>query len=154
MNSSLQTGNIDSVELASGLTRHTLDHGSIVVYTFRNNRRATIDAWANRVINTSETWPDDRPYLILYDLSRTFLSPYFRKRANDVNTIPRPEIFGAYAVVLPDSVVGQLIRLFVKRDLPPPTYYAESEVFTAFDEAVVWLRKVREEFTQRIQAND
>lgn len=135
-------------QIAPGLTRTLLDNNTISVYTFYDNRRETIDAWFHKLLSSHDEWNAQRPYLIIHDLSRTFFTPYFRKRVRDIVNFSRADLRGAYAVVLPNSLAGHLMGLFLRRDLPAPVYVARAGVFHKFDEALEWLRQMRSDFAQ------
>ena len=130
-------------EIVSGLTRHGLDDDTIGVYTFTSTARSTLDGWYDWIRSLSQTWDATRPFLILYDVSHVYLNPYFRQRANDIQHLNRAEIYGATAILLPDSLWGNIIKAFVKRDLAKANYRSEMEVFTKMEAGVQWLRHMR-----------
>lgn len=134
------------VELTPGLTRQRIDNDTVSVYTFYNNRRETIDAWYEKLRDSHDKWDASQPYLILHDVSRVFLTPYFRRRANEVMALERTDLVGAYAVLLPDSLVGQIFRIFLNRDLHRASHRTTGESFNSYDDALNWLREMRNEF--------
>jgi hypothetical protein len=132
--------------VSPGLTRQRVDDDTVSVYTFYDNRRETIDAWYEKLHELHYSWDASQPYLILHDVSRVFLTPYFRKRANDVMALDRTDLIGAYAVLLPDSIVGHIMRLFLNRDLQSTSHQTTGVSFNQYDDALNWLREKRREF--------
>lgn len=129
-----------SQTIVSGLTREWTEDGAIQIFTFYNNCRATIDAWADCVVEIANTWPDDKPYYIIYDASRIFLTPYMRRRSEDIGKIERPHLVGYYAVVLPRTVIGHMFRLYLRRDMKR-NYETHSGFFVSRDDAIAWLNQ-------------
>ncbi len=127
--------------LADGLKRQQYDEGRIVVYTLETTRRETIDQWAEIVIERLKQWPAQKPYLVVHDASRIFLTPHLRMRSQEIAQTPRADVKGAYAVVLPSSVVGQLMKIFINRKLAANQTGRLSSVFTSLEDALNWLRK-------------
>ena len=132
--------------LADGLKRQLYDNGQIVVYTLETTRRETIDTWAEIVIDRLKKWPEGKPYLVIHDASRIFLTPHLRIRSQEIAETPREDVQGAYAVVLPSSVVGQLMKLFVRRKLAANKTGRQANVFTSLEEALIWLREIQNTF--------
>lgn len=131
--------------IASGLTHQYLEDDAVAVYTFYDNRRETIDAWYEALREQHDIWDASQAYLILHDVSRVFFTPYFRKRANDVMALERTDLVGAYAVVLPASLIGHIMRLFLDRDLQKAVHQTSGETFTDYDDALKWLRDMRKQ---------
>lgn len=132
--------------IAPGLTHLFIDDGAVAVYTFYNNRRETIDAWYEALRGQHDSWDASQTYLILHDVSRVFFTPYFRTRANDVMALERTDLVGAYAVLLPNSLIGHVMRLFLDRDLRRTVHQTTGETFTDYDDALKWLRGMRKQF--------
>lgn len=127
--------------LADGLKRQQYDDGQITVYILETTRRDTIDKWAEIVIDCLRNWPAEKPYLVIHDASQIFLTPHLRMHSQKIAEMPRPDVEGAYAVVLPSSVVGQLMKIFINRKLATNQTGRRASVFTSLEDALSWLRQ-------------
>jgi hypothetical protein len=103
-------------QLSSGVTREWLFDRKIVVYTVLDPRRETVDTWMNAFEADLMSWPADRPFLEIYDLSTPLaaLTPYVLARAQKMVFV-RPEVKGRCAIILPGHFVNQLVRIFLDR---------------------------------------
>ena len=132
----------DTMPHCSGLSEEWLDDHTIRVFTFHNNRRETIDTWAEAVHDIVRTWPTDKPYFILYDASQIFLTPYLRERSQAIGRIKRPGLHGYYAVVMPSSVTGKVLSSYLENEMERG-YQATFDFFSTREEGLEWLRAQR-----------
>src|SRR5579859_5485934 len=137
---SLPTENPPAEEGVSTLaTLSWLRDDRIVVFTVNGpTTRPAVDRWFDLVAGVVKSWPPEKPYLALHDLSnkQVALTPYARSRAMEFDPLVR-HLHGRIAIVLPNTFMNQLFRLFLRtlgwqRKLP-------TEAFTAFDAALRWL---------------
>ena len=130
------TGTVE--ELSSGLTREWLYDGQIVVYTVKDVRRETIDAWLETFTTDIMNWPADGIFRVVHDLSIAGgITPYGRTRGQEMfNTCP--EVLTWAALVLPDTFVNDLIRIFL-RTQSTHTESRVRECFTTREDALKWL---------------
>lgn len=133
-----------------GFIRTIMDDELIVVYTFHDNQRATIDAWVEYLMKRSQEWDTRRPFLILYDLREIFLTPYMRRKANEISAIRQLDLVGASALVLSDSLMARIMIRFIKRDMRKPKYHSTFDVFLDYEQAVTWLRNQRAVLSQHL----
>jgi hypothetical protein len=128
-------------QLHPHVTRFWMDKGRIVCYTITSVSRAAIDVWADSSLALIMEWPADQPYLAIHDFSEATLTPYVRKRAEDiVSQIPK-HFTGRSAVIMPRSFINQLIRLFVTVDLVNRNRVVDRQVFFRIEEASQWVKK-------------
>jgi len=64
-------------EVFPGLSCERCSEGQIVIYRVMAVSNAMLEAWAEYVAATLESWPVERPYLALHDLSKTGISLQF-----------------------------------------------------------------------------
>lgn len=112
----------------------------IVCYTLLSSSRQTVDTWAKKAIRVLNTWDENQPYLALYDVSKIVaLTPYGRTRSQEIAEVAQ-RVRGAYAVVLSDSVLSHVIRLFVERRLRKQRRTHEHVITHSKAEALEWLQ--------------
>src|SRR5512144_1348868 len=72
--------------IAPGLTRQWLCDRQIVVFRISSVSREVVDAWIDTVKATMESWPANRPYLAIHDMTseKIALTPYARARAEEL----------------------------------------------------------------------
>jgi hypothetical protein len=136
-----------------GITRQWLDGGRIAQITTQGDMtRGAVDQWAELVIDTVRTWPDDGPIFLLEDLSHRYqgFTHYARQRAEDTYRSLKEGQRGYLALILRHSIIMQIISLFLRRR-PPGPGIIEERIFTSYDEALRWLReRVAEEAQSRV----
>ncbi len=134
------TGNIEII--IQGLTREWLFERQIVVYTLTSASRDAVDAWIDTGFATMKSWPADRPYLAIHDVSSPNLTmtPYARQRAREIAKQLPPHLTRSAAIVRKD-MFGQAIRLFIKLDMLRVHPTLERKVFFTREAAVAWLKE-------------
>jgi hypothetical protein len=56
-------------QISPGITCEWLADHKIMAYTLTSAKLITLSAWSETALQTFTTWPKDRPYLALHDLS-------------------------------------------------------------------------------------
>lgn len=105
-------------EIIPGLSCEWLYDRRVVVYTLKSASREVVDAWVTTGRQTAQEWPSNLPYLALHDISAPNLSltPYARQQSREAL---KDLVFdrARSAVVMPKTIFGNLIRLFIQGDL-------------------------------------
>jgi hypothetical protein len=125
-----------------GLVVDWLEEGQICTMTATQNTRDGIDEWVKRVKEVNEQWPKNRMVLILYDIRTYSLTPYLRKRAQEMVEEVNPDLPERVAIVLGnDSIFGRGTRMFAKF-LLQFINNADSQlrVFSTPEEGLAWLK--------------
>ncbi len=118
-----------------------LRDGQIVVFRVRAaTTRAVVDEWFDHVADVVKNWPAEKVYLAMQDVSdrRVALTPYARGRVREFDDLVK-HLHGRIAIVLPNTFMGHLIRIFLttmrwQKKLP-------TEGFLSFQDALNWLEK-------------
>lgn len=134
-------------EFSHGVTVEWLDEDQIVVFSALRPARATIDTWAEKVIEITDIYRYKVRYIHDFSKRHFVLTPYGRetaKRVNDVHTDAK----GYVAILLQPSVISNAIRFFLNHDLLKRQPDITSRVFFTREEALTWLRKFPIEATE------
>jgi hypothetical protein len=125
-------------ELAPGVTLEWLFDRQMVVLTLQTAAREAIDATLERIKHIMETWPADRPYIAMQDLSypKLNMTPYARERIKEPQQWC-PELGGYIALVLPSTFVAQIVHLFLRTQKDDRR---EVRGFMSRDKALAWLQ--------------
>ena len=111
----------------------------LVVYKLLDSSRETVDTWVKSVIDVLKEVPTTQPFLAIYDVSDVLaLTPYARKRSMDIVTAAQHHQ-GAYALVLSNAIVSNVMRLFVRREIDPTNRRFVSQFFHRDSEAQTWI---------------
>lgn len=130
---------MDVIDIARDVQIEWYHDKRIVAFVLRSTNRSTIDRWANSAIEVVSAWKQEQPYLAMYDVSgATMLTPYGRERAKDIARAAW-HTNGAYAVILPSTPLGKLIRKFIEHDLQRANPKYERQVFTDKGRSLKWL---------------
>ncbi|MBL8154612.1 MAG: hypothetical protein JNM70_10555 [Anaerolineae bacterium] len=68
---------MEAERLYPGIERGVLEDGAIVNYTISNIGPGSLMPWRESILKTLKSWPDDRTYLALHDLSSKGVSVSF-----------------------------------------------------------------------------
>lgn len=128
--------------LSPEVFRTRMHDDQIIVYKVSDSKRQSVDAWANGIRETYESWDNSKPYLAVYDFSVIFaLSPYSRQRVKElVELAKKLEIRGAYALVLGNNLVSFALQLFVRRELDQQNRNFVRQFFDSRESAIEWLK--------------
>lgn len=112
----------------------------IVLVALGDSQHGSIDRVYEFLVKLIDTWPMNRPYLSIYDATRSRFSftPYLRQKARDLMRHAAHKQ-GRSAVLLPHNLLGQVIRLSVKMDLIPLAGVRDIRIFFDRAEALDWL---------------
>lgn len=134
------------------VTREWVYDRKIVVFSVENTSRDTADAWANGIKEILATWPKEKPYLAIYDVSKIMsLTPYARKRTEDVAVFASEQnLHGYTAIVLQNNILSTILKLFVQRDLTRKNAGFERRIFLKREEAIEWLTTISDSFANEI----
>lgn len=134
----------DAVEMCGfGVTRQYLfDRRIMVIRTEGDMGQAAVDRWAQTVIESVQTWQRGRPILVLHDLSTRSqgLTPYARRRAEEIYTYAPPDVLCAVALVLAPGVMTRLVQLLLRL----PSFNrpnVQQQIFTDEARALFWLQQ-------------
>ncbi|NJL93656.1 MAG: hypothetical protein HC915_07950 [Anaerolineae bacterium] len=119
-----------------------LDEQRILVFRLHDASNATIDTWTSLASKIYLAWPSDRPYRVLYDLRAPALSltPYARQKIL-ISAGFIPPRAGRVAILLAQSLHGQLIEIFLRLELQHVHPSLARQVFHEPDVALNWLRE-------------
>jgi hypothetical protein len=140
-------------ELRPGLMREWLHDEQIVVYTITQASLPAIHAWSEAINNTLKQWPADRPYLAVYDLSRTSLT-YVASLVKDIYSVEiipasreqtapapvNPIVRAKLAVVVSYSLTGRVARILSLKDSGIREHGENFRTFFARQAAMDWLK--------------
>lgn len=150
----LATADIEKIN--DDLTRYWLDEHAIAVVLSGDAARHRVDTWAETIINMGLNWPADQPYLAVYDVSKSAVTPYTRRKSDEVAQTflekKGADYPAAYALVLSSGVTGHIMRMFAEREIRSSYPMWEVRVFTSLEKAVEWVRSMREPMTEKMQA--
>ncbi|MCI0709723.1 MAG: hypothetical protein L0154_06120 [Chloroflexi bacterium] len=151
--------NISQIEeIMPGITRYWLDDHTISLIVSDDAERHKVDAWANAIIEQLENWPSNEPYLAIYDVSRSALTPYTRKKSEEIARkaieLKGEDYPTAYALVLQRGVLGNILKLFVIRDIGRRYPMWNVHVFHTQDDAVAWVRSMREPLRKEMRGSE
>jgi len=121
------------------VTLSWLRDGRIAVFKITGPAtRSTVDQWFETVSSVVKSWPPDKLYLAMQDLSdkEVSLTPYASKRAREFEPLVK-HLRGRVALVLPNTFANQIFRLFLRtlswqQSMP-------TEAFVTYDAALRWL---------------
>ncbi len=139
----IQTGKQD---LGHGVFVEAIEDGRIFLFDLTMssqgiNRHAS-DVWADAVIQVIRE--EDRvPALILHNLVNAKITPYGRKRAQDIlNYCKEHSVRTSYAMIVDNNIIGQAIRIFsnVTIGMSHPEGIT-AKVFTNHADAVKYLKQ-------------
>ena len=141
MNNSLESviqGVSHIEELCPGLTFQWLFNGYAIGMYAEHSSHKLVDMWANKIIEISQTWPQNRPFFILNDFSGKDCSvtPYNQQKSRELLNM-FPELKTYNALVVKQNLTMQLTRLFIR------TIPGNRLVHLTFsrEDAIVWLKK-------------
>lgn len=124
----------------AGFSAEYRDDG-IIVYHFHDVNRESIDMWYDTTTrHDAEAALRGQPILRIIKLERMLIpTPYAFSRAKQAVELTPPNLREALAVVVPDTLAFQLIKLFINR--LPPLAKASTRVFHNEEAALRWLRQ-------------
>jgi len=132
------SGEIIREEFEHGVVREWLNNRQIVAYTIPSARRQTVDVWFRIALEVAQGLSENQLDLSIHDfLSVTGLTPYMQIRSQELaKATSRTQ--GYVAIVLPDSVMGHVARIFVDFRIKQ-TLQRKTKVFNDRAQASAWL---------------
>lgn len=131
-----------------GMQRYYLDDQQMVVVVGGGDmRRPSIDVWAELMVESINSAPDPAFTYMLLDLTNPNqgFTPYTSSKSNEVLHAMHPERFLYLAILYRDSVINNIIGIFLNRLMPSHprfTYLTFKEAER--DSAIAWLTTERE----------
>ncbi len=131
--------------------REFLDENQIVKFTINKESRAEIEAWAQLVLETGQTWDKQKAYCSIQDFRQiNILTPHLRKYASEVNhyfkTLNLKSIH--IAIILDKKQLAFILgRLFLEREIR--THGFNRQPFSSEETAILWLRQCRTESNKK-----
>ena len=131
----------ETIELSPDVTLEWFFGHTIVAYTPRSASRRATDIMVDKALEIVRSQKADQPYFAMYDASNILtLTPYARKRVQEITTtLGELNKKGATTVVLGNSVVSNIIRLYVERDLRRTRTNINRSVQQDRQKALQWL---------------
>ncbi len=120
-----------------------LHDGQMIVYHFEIIS-ATEEAKIvrSKINDVFANWPENRPYAVMYNFKKITWSPQLRKQAEDDYQMIPPDKPTFMAVVLPNTPLAHMIRLFMRaQQRKYRNTKTESRAFMSYDEALAWLKE-------------
>ncbi len=105
----------NKTQLATGVTKETLEDGKILLFKVETVNQSSIDAWYAELHQLIANWSADQPYLVIYDMTHpaVTLTPYMRKKAAEINGL-RQDVQGRIALILKPNPFTYVFRFFLK----------------------------------------
>lgn len=124
-------------------TVEKIHDGRIVIYTVTSIKRAIIDAWAAKTREIMLDWDEQYTYLNLHDYSGAdsfVTTPHLRQRSKE-NAALRPELNTRTAIIIPESFMAHVTRVFVQA--LPKSRHAERirRIFFNRADGLAWLEE-------------
>lgn len=113
----------------------------IVCFSLVGGRRVDVDIFCDSIIETVVNWNKAKPLLIAYDLSRASVTPYSRKRSDEVYAAIPTDVFGRTAIIVPHNPIGFLMKNIGQRYMRVMNKRMRREFFYSKEESIKWLEQ-------------
>jgi len=124
---------------AEDITFEKLLNGQVSSYTVRKSARATVDKFVSMIRDEQQSWDDDiKIVYYLFDFSQNFAgfnTPYANQKMREMLDW-RPELVSYSAIVVPNSFMVQIARIFLNRMHHKKTH---TQLCFSREEAINWL---------------
>ena len=127
-------------DMGDDVTLDWLDEGRIVIFSIRNTNQKAVDRWFDVASQVFETFPEDEPLIVMHDVRQAGLGTYMRAKSAALTEKGARFTRGRYAVLISESAVSQIVRLFLNVQSRRLTS-RERRAFTDYDAALAWLRE-------------
>lgn len=127
--------------MSENVTIEWFSEQRIVCIALQGGRRTDVDVFCDAIIGTVTTWDKEKPLLIIYDLSHASVTPYSRKRSEDVYAAIPTDIFGRTAIVVPHNPIGFLMKNIGQRYMRVVNKRMRREFFYTRKAAIEWLEQ-------------
>jgi hypothetical protein len=122
-------------------------HEQIILVEVHHHDRQTIDAWMDLSAGIRQEWPEDKPLLLLVDMTTTNFSftPYVMKRVEDMMAI-RDYLDSYIALVIQPSLTGRLVETTART-----AHWGNAMTHASFtrEDAFAWLMDKHAAFFQQ-----
>jgi hypothetical protein len=127
------------MENSGGLTVEQFHDGRIVVFTVHDMSPATVETWANRVIEITDARQAKDIYYI-HDASHVAfaMTPYFRRHSERV-TAAHPEAKGYVGIILRESLLLKVTRVIIENMVKRSQPKIATRIFFDRTQALSWL---------------
>jgi len=126
--------------LSNGLSMEWRENGRILVFTWRDINRDTVDAYAEAYRAALAQWPINEPFLHLNNISFPGFSftPYLRTTVQQViKEALGMGVKGRVANVMISGITTRLVQIFLRATAMGPG--VQSQVFFDPEKAYAWL---------------
>jgi hypothetical protein len=139
------------METTSGLTVEQLHDGQIVIFTVHDMSPATVEAWANKVIEMTEA-RQAKHICYIHDASYVAFSmtPHFRRHSERI-AAAHPDAEGHVAIILRESILLKLTRIFIENLVKRAQPKIATRIFFERGQALEWLTEYIKSTSSRIK---
>lgn len=143
----------NAIEITTGIQQSWHIDQQIVEYKLTAVNPTSLNDWSDYVVESLETWPKDKPYLVIHDISQSGLGLLFSSAVqNDIfniGIVPKahgkvqslieanPEWQLRLGLVVSSSLSGRLARVLFKKNNPQSQF--QFKAFFYRDPALEWL---------------
>jgi hypothetical protein len=122
----------------SFVKREWVYDGRIAVITCAMLTRHSVDEWIDLTKETISNWPPNQPFRLMQDGSdpRNMITPYLATRVNELNQL-FPNLEGFLAVVVPHTIGGQMIKMFMNKIALH--HHVTTKAFVTRSDGLEWL---------------
>ncbi len=127
--------------IAPNLTLEWLHDEQVASFVLSSLSKQNVDAYVDTVIDLLKTYPEDRIFLILLDVTHiNRLNAYFKNRLEDINAVLHETgRENRAAIVIPRGLAASLFLLFSHTFVPSLPSSTVCSLFQEQDKALQWL---------------
>jgi len=145
----------NAIEIIAGVQQCWHNNQQVVEYKLTSVTSTSLNDWSDYVIASLETWPKDKPYLVIHEISQPGLGLLFStavkndifnigivpKAHEKINTIIKtnPDWQLRLALIVSASLSGRLARILFQKN--NPQNQIQFKAFFYRDPALEWLIK-------------
>lgn len=129
---------IGPVQITEGLSFEWLSEGGAVAYTLTNTHPATLETYIETIKAVGHLWDVAQPYLSLHDITAVGFTQKMRHGAQEASAHVA-HLKGYLAVIVPNNLMGNVVRLFINFDIARRIPNRYPKVFFRRDEGLKWL---------------
>lgn len=129
--------------LGANVTFEWLHGGKIAVFNVPEAVRVVVEVYMDGAEKLVQQWPVNEPFLMLCDSGKatSTFSMHMRERVERLIKSPEfGQLTGRFAIVLPKSLILQIVRLFML-GLRPQIRGPEPRIFFKRADALQWLEE-------------
>ncbi|MBZ0307538.1 MAG: hypothetical protein K8I82_15840 [Anaerolineae bacterium] len=119
-----------------------LDSAAVIV-TLRTVTRASIDVCVQVLELMMKNWPQDQPFVALYDFPEVGLTPYLRQKMHEVREAKPDHLKCHLGVIIPNNSLGYIMYLYWHA-YPQGDAMIEMQIFESRAAALEWISKTAE----------